>query len=66
MTPAMKRLIDLADAARMRLTSGNSTAPDALFYELSDAIFEVRAELSRTPQQQHEDRIEELDLQWNR
>lgn len=38
--------------------------------EVGDRLFglamNAKAELSRTPQQLHEERIEELNLQWNR
>lgn len=63
MSEAVRRLIRRARDAVLTLEDegyGNTPA------RLSAAIAAVETELSRTPQQQHEDRIEELDLQWNR
>ncbi len=64
MTPAIERLLQLAEVARTRIQSLSPVA-DALVYELADAIDAVDAELNKSPAEQHQERLEEV-LEWNR
>ena len=64
MTPAIERLIQLAEVARTRIQSLSPVA-DALVYELGEAIDAVESELNKSPAEQHQERLEEV-LEWNR